>query len=87
MIATASRRPQLGQTPVSRLAPHIGQGVGLLRDKPDHLLAGIGVVRVLQQQIPPAGPVNSAPSWRPALVVNPIPLLPSPRRAVTAGFR
>jgi hypothetical protein len=39
-------------------AQQVGQGVGLLSGEPDHLLAGIEVVGVIQQQVTSAGAVG-----------------------------
>jgi hypothetical protein len=39
-------------------AQQVGQGVGLLVGEPDHLVAGVGVVGVIQQQVTSAGPIG-----------------------------
>jgi hypothetical protein len=48
--------------PVRRAAPEqVGQGVGLVLGEPDHLLAGVEVVGVIQRQITPAAAVRHHP--------------------------
>jgi hypothetical protein len=40
---------------------HLGQGVGLLVGELDDLLAGVGVVAVVHQQVTPAGAMGDDP--------------------------
>jgi hypothetical protein len=43
----------------------LGQGVGLLVGELDHLLAGVGVVAVVDQQVAPPGAVGDDPELAP----------------------